>query len=103
MVSLNLRSAQPSERRAGRASEGSGSRTSRKGRNRPIHLEVNDADHVFARLAALVKVSGLAALIATHNMDLAALIATHNASRSARGGSRRWVTSLSRRGSGPRH
>ena len=30
------------------------------------------ADHVFGTLAALVRASGLAALVATHNMDLAA-------------------------------
>ena len=36
------------------------------------NLDPKTADHVFAALAALVKASGLAALIATHNMDLAA-------------------------------
>jgi len=36
------------------------------------NLEPKTADHVFATLAALVEASGLAALIATHNMDLAA-------------------------------
>jgi lipoprotein-releasing system ATP-binding protein len=36
------------------------------------NLDPKTADHVFATLAALVKASGLAALIATHNMDLAA-------------------------------
>ena len=30
------------------------------------------ADHVFGTLAALVRASGLAALVATHNLDLAA-------------------------------
>jgi lipoprotein-releasing system ATP-binding protein len=36
------------------------------------NLDPKTADHVFATLTALVKASGLAALIATHNMDLAA-------------------------------
>ncbi len=36
------------------------------------NLDPKTADHVFATLAALVKASGLAALVATHNMDLAA-------------------------------
>jgi lipoprotein-releasing system ATP-binding protein len=36
------------------------------------NLDPKTADHVFATLAALVKASSLAALIATHNMDLAA-------------------------------
>jgi lipoprotein-releasing system ATP-binding protein len=36
------------------------------------NLDPKTADHVFATLAALVKASGLAALIATHNMDIAA-------------------------------
>jgi lipoprotein-releasing system ATP-binding protein len=36
------------------------------------NLDPKTADHVFATLASLVKASGLAALIATHNMDLAA-------------------------------
>jgi lipoprotein-releasing system ATP-binding protein len=36
------------------------------------NLDPKTADHVFATLAALVKATGLAALIATHNMDLAA-------------------------------
>src|ERR1700678_4828475 len=36
------------------------------------NLDPKTADHVFATLAALVKASGLAALIATHNLDLAA-------------------------------
>ena len=36
------------------------------------NLDPRTADHVFATLTALVKASGLAALIATHNMDLAA-------------------------------
>jgi lipoprotein-releasing system ATP-binding protein len=35
------------------------------------NLDPKTADHVFATLAALVKASGLAALVATHNMDLA--------------------------------
>jgi lipoprotein-releasing system ATP-binding protein len=35
------------------------------------NLDPKTADHVFATLAALVKASGLAALIATHNLDLA--------------------------------
>ena len=36
------------------------------------NLDPKTADHVFATLAALVRASGLAALVATHNMDLAA-------------------------------
>jgi len=36
------------------------------------NLDPKTADHVFATLAALVRATGLAALIATHNMDLAA-------------------------------
>jgi len=36
------------------------------------NLDPRTADHVFATLAALVRATGLAALIATHNMDLAA-------------------------------
>ena len=36
------------------------------------NLDPKTADHVFATLAALVKASGLAALVATHNMDIAA-------------------------------
>jgi len=36
------------------------------------NLDPKTADHAFATLAALVKATGLAALIATHNMDLAA-------------------------------
>jgi lipoprotein-releasing system ATP-binding protein len=35
------------------------------------NLDPKTADHVFATLAALVKASGLAALVATHNLDLA--------------------------------
>jgi lipoprotein-releasing system ATP-binding protein len=35
------------------------------------NLDPKTADHVFGTLAALVKASGLAALIATHNLDLA--------------------------------
>jgi lipoprotein-releasing system ATP-binding protein len=35
------------------------------------NLDVHTADHVFEALNGLVKVTGLAALIATHNMDLA--------------------------------
>jgi lipoprotein-releasing system ATP-binding protein len=35
------------------------------------NLDVHTADHVFEALSALVKATGLAALIATHNMDLA--------------------------------
>jgi len=35
------------------------------------NLDPKTADHVFATLAGLVKASGLAALVATHNMDLA--------------------------------
>ena len=36
------------------------------------NLDPKTADHVFATLAGLVNASGLAALVATHNMDLAA-------------------------------
>ena len=36
------------------------------------NLDPQTADHVFGILLALVRASGLAALIATHNMDLAA-------------------------------
>ena len=36
------------------------------------NLDPKTADHVFSTLTALVKASGLAALIATHNLDLAA-------------------------------
>jgi lipoprotein-releasing system ATP-binding protein len=36
------------------------------------NLDPRTADHVFATLTALVRATGLAALIATHNMDLAA-------------------------------
>jgi len=36
------------------------------------NLDPKTADHVFATLAELVKATGLAALIATHNMELAA-------------------------------
>nr|WP_148210599.1 ABC transporter ATP-binding protein [Beijerinckia indica] len=36
------------------------------------NLDPKTADHVFAALTALVQATGLAALIATHNMDLAA-------------------------------
>ncbi len=36
------------------------------------NLDPKTADHVFATLAALVKATGLAALVATHNLDLAA-------------------------------
>jgi lipoprotein-releasing system ATP-binding protein len=36
------------------------------------NLDPKTADHVFATLTGLVKASGLAALIATHNLDLAA-------------------------------
>jgi lipoprotein-releasing system ATP-binding protein len=36
------------------------------------NLDPHTADHVFATLAKLVNLSGFAALIATHNMDLAA-------------------------------
>jgi lipoprotein-releasing system ATP-binding protein len=35
-------------------------------------LDPKTADHVFSTLASLVKASRVAALIATHNMDLAA-------------------------------
>ena len=36
------------------------------------HLDPKTADHVFDALASLVKASDVAALVATHNMDLAA-------------------------------
>ena len=36
------------------------------------NLDVHTADHVFAALAQLVRASGLATIIATHNMELAA-------------------------------
>ncbi len=36
------------------------------------NLDPHTADHVFATLVSLVRASGLAALIATHNLDLAA-------------------------------
>ncbi|MFZ3359250.1 MAG: ABC transporter ATP-binding protein [Xanthobacteraceae bacterium] len=36
------------------------------------NLDVHTADHVFATLNQLVRASGLAAVIATHNMDIAA-------------------------------
>src|SRR5580692_8204677 len=36
------------------------------------NLDPKTADHVFGTLATLVKASGLAALVATHNLDLAA-------------------------------
>ncbi len=36
------------------------------------NLDVHTADHVFATLNQLVRASGLAAIIATHNMDIAA-------------------------------
>ena len=36
------------------------------------NLDANTADHVFSTLAQLVRASGLAAVIATHNLDLAA-------------------------------
>jgi lipoprotein-releasing system ATP-binding protein len=36
------------------------------------NLDPKTAEHVFATLAALVKSTGLAALVATHNLDLAA-------------------------------
>ena len=35
------------------------------------NLDPHTADHVFATLTALIKATGLAALIATHNMALA--------------------------------
>jgi lipoprotein-releasing system ATP-binding protein len=35
------------------------------------NLDPKTANHVFATLAGLVKATGLAALIATHNLDLA--------------------------------
>ena len=36
------------------------------------NLDLHTAEHVFHALSQLVKASGLAAIIATHNMDLAA-------------------------------
>jgi lipoprotein-releasing system ATP-binding protein len=36
------------------------------------NLDVHTAEHVFATLAQLVRASGLAAIIATHNLDIAA-------------------------------
>ena len=36
------------------------------------NLDPHTADHVFTTLAALIRATGLAALIATHNMDIAA-------------------------------
>ena len=36
------------------------------------NLDPRTADHVFATLTSLIRATGLAALIATHNMDLAA-------------------------------
>jgi len=36
------------------------------------NLDVRTADHVFATLGQLVRASGIAAIIATHNMDIAA-------------------------------
>jgi lipoprotein-releasing system ATP-binding protein len=36
------------------------------------NLDVNTASHVFGALTQLVRASGLAAVIATHNLDLAA-------------------------------
>jgi len=36
------------------------------------NLDPKTANHVFATLAALVRATGLAALVATHNMELAA-------------------------------
>ena len=39
---------------------------------RPIIYGVETADHVFAALTQLVRASGLATIIATHNMELAA-------------------------------
>ena len=36
------------------------------------NLDVHTADHVFATLNQLVRASGLATIIATHNMDIAA-------------------------------
>ncbi len=37
-----------------------------------VNLDPKTADHLFATLAGLVKASGLAALVATHNMGIAA-------------------------------
>ncbi len=36
------------------------------------NLDPKTAEHVFATLATLVRATGLAALVATHNLDLAA-------------------------------
>ena len=36
------------------------------------NLDIHTADHVFGTLSQLVRASGIAAIIATHNMDLAA-------------------------------
>ena len=36
------------------------------------NLDIHTADHVFSTLAQLVRASGLAAIIATHNLDIAA-------------------------------
>jgi lipoprotein-releasing system ATP-binding protein len=36
------------------------------------NLDIHTAEHVFATLAQLVRESGLAAVIATHNLDIAA-------------------------------
>ena len=36
------------------------------------NLDPNTAEHVFSTLISLVRASGLAALIATHNVELAA-------------------------------
>ena len=36
------------------------------------NLDVRTADHVFAAFTQLVRASGLATIIATHNMDIAA-------------------------------
>jgi len=36
------------------------------------NLDVRTADHVFSTLGQLVRASGIAAIIATHNLDLAA-------------------------------
>ena len=38
----------------------------------PGYLDVHTAEHVFHALSQLVRASGLATIIATHNMDLAA-------------------------------
>ena len=39
------------------------------------NLDVHTADHVFSALRQLVRASGLAAIIATHNLDIAAQMA----------------------------